>query len=52
MPKFDLFWRAEGTATVEADDVDEAKLILYGAVDRWDAFELDGMDVEAVEVKE
>lgn len=55
MPKFEVEWLMRGTATVEADDRDEAEQIVTDALRGFETYPLEEYDVddtECVDVQE
>jgi hypothetical protein len=50
MAQFELDWSMVGRATIEADDADEAELILTDNLINFDTSMFDGVDVDEVTV--
>lgn len=50
MPRYEVRWSANGTASVEADDADEAEQLISEAITNFETVMLDSVDVENTEV--
>jgi hypothetical protein len=50
MPKWEVNWRAYGTAVVEADTPEEAEEEVSSAVSDFDTMMLENIDVDGVDV--
>lgn len=49
MPRFEVDWRMKGSAVVEADDLAEARSVVAEAVENFESYRLDEVDIEDVE---
>lgn len=50
--KFEMCWRCEGSATVEADDADEAEDLMRDALEHFSTMDLESFDVDDTEITE
>lgn len=50
MPTFEIEWTAKGTTTLEADDEDEARILLCDGVENFEHTMFDTIEIEYVTI--